>query len=155
MFIDQLSAIRSVINRFVTINVLPPPSTEPPCNVLVVMGNPDTESSFSSEVGRHAVKGLLQKGNQVKIVNVSDGSFDPLLRGSEYTERYTRPVQKDETYTQVELLKWCDKIVWIYPTWWASVPAGVKGWIDRVFVAGVAYQPPLNPSDRNQAASQH
>jgi putative NADPH-quinone reductase len=44
-------------------------------------------------------------------------------------------------------LTWCDKIVWIYPCWWSSVPAGVKGWIDRVFVAGVAYETPKGAGD--------
>jgi NAD(P)H dehydrogenase (quinone) len=140
-----LDKLRSLVNRYVTVSVTPPPSSDPPCNVLVVFGNPDSTKSFSAEISRHAVKALLARGNQVKIVNVSDGSFDPLLRGAEFTERYERPVQHADLQSHVALLKWCDKIVWIYPTWWSSVPAGLKGWIDRVFAAGIAYKTPTDP----------
>jgi len=134
--------VRSFVNLFLTVSVAPPPSTAPPGKVLVVFGNPDPEHSFSAEIRRRTLQGLLKRGHEVKVVNVSDGSFDPILRGPEFKQRYTHPIQSEELKSHADLLTWCDQIVWIYPTWWSSVPAGLKGWIDRVFVAGVAYQPP-------------
>ena len=119
--------------------VYPPPNNDPPCNVLVVCGHPNSTDSFSSEICRQAVKGLLKYGNNVKIVCVSDGSCDPLLRGDELSKRTIGFAKSDWILCQLELLMWCDKIVWIYPTWWSSVPAGVKGWIDRVFIEGCAF----------------
>ena len=39
-----------------------------------------------------------------------------------------------------EKIKWADHLVWIYPVWWGSVPAIMKGFIDRVFLPGFAFK---------------
>ena len=39
-----------------------------------------------------------------------------------------------------EDFKWADHIVWVYPVWWGSVPAIMKGFIDRVFLPGFAFK---------------
>ena len=40
---------------------------------------------------------------------------------------------------QAEHVRWAEAIVFVYPTWWAGLPAMVKGWLDRVLVPGVAF----------------
>jgi putative NADPH-quinone reductase len=37
------------------------------------------------------------------------------------------------------LVKAADALVFVYPTWWSSVPAILKGWLERVMVPGVAF----------------
>ena len=37
-------------------------------------------------------------------------------------------------------LKWADHLVWIYPVWWGSVPAIMKGFLDRVLLPGFAFK---------------
>ena len=39
-----------------------------------------------------------------------------------------------------ELIKWADHLVWVYPVWWGSVPAIMKGFIDRAFLPGFAFK---------------
>ena len=39
-------------------------------------------------------------------------------------------------------LRWAQALVFVYPTWWSGQPAMLKGWIDRVWVAGVAWELP-------------
>jgi NAD(P)H dehydrogenase (quinone) len=39
-------------------------------------------------------------------------------------------------------LRWAQALVLVYPTWWSGQPAMLKGWIDRVWVAGVAWELP-------------
>jgi NAD(P)H dehydrogenase (quinone) len=36
-------------------------------------------------------------------------------------------------------LAWCDLVIFQFPLWWFSVPAILKGWIDRVLAVGFAY----------------
>jgi NAD(P)H dehydrogenase (quinone) len=36
-------------------------------------------------------------------------------------------------------LRWCDLLLIQFPLWWFSVPAILKGWFDRVFTKGFAY----------------
>ena len=41
---------------------------------------------------------------------------------------------------------WCDTLVLVYPTWWSGQPAMLKGWMDRVWVNGVAWDLPTGPT---------
>ncbi|MGQ0452172.1 NAD(P)H-dependent oxidoreductase [Bacillus sp. SS-TM] len=38
-----------------------------------------------------------------------------------------------------EHISWADSITFIYPVWWAGLPAILKGYVDRVFSHGFAY----------------
>lgn len=42
----------------------------------------------------------------------------------------------------VEAIRWCDTLVFVYPTWWYAHPAMLKGWLDRVLLPGVAFDMP-------------
>jgi len=37
------------------------------------------------------------------------------------------------------LVQSVDTLVFVYPTWWSSLPAILKGWLERVMVPGVAF----------------
>jgi len=39
-----------------------------------------------------------------------------------------------------EKIKWADHLVWVHPVWWGGLPAITKGFIDRVFLPGFAFQ---------------
>lgn len=39
-----------------------------------------------------------------------------------------------------EHIRWANHLVWIYPVWWGSLPALLKGFIDRVFLPGFAFR---------------
>lgn len=81
-------------------------------------------------------------------------SFDPRLTLAERRSHLEPPSAKSHLQTYFEDLTWCDTIVFVHPTWWGSQPAMLKGWIDRVWVRGVAWELPegarrLQPSLRN------
>lgn len=40
---------------------------------------------------------------------------------------------------EMEKIKWADHLIFQFPLWWFSVPAILKGWLDRVLVKGFAY----------------
>lgn len=40
----------------------------------------------------------------------------------------------------IEKIRWAEHIVWIFPMWWYGMPAIMKGFIDRVFLPGIAYE---------------
>ena len=47
-------------------------------------------------------------------------------------------------------LRWCDSVVFVFPTWWFSLPAVLKGYFDRVLLPGVAF---LLPEASKEGAS--
>lgn len=49
---------------------------------------------------------------------------------------------KQEIIEAVDDLRWCDAVVFVFPTWWFSLPAILKGYIDRVFLPGISFKLP-------------
>jgi NAD(P)H dehydrogenase (quinone) len=80
--------------------------------------------------------------------------FNPVASASDFTERrFPNALQYDreqkhahehhafsaDIQTEIDKLSACDLLILQFPLWWFSVPAILKGWIDRVFVNGVVY----------------
>ena len=40
---------------------------------------------------------------------------------------------------ELDKLLWCDALIFQFPLWWFSLPAMLKGWVDRVFAMGAVY----------------
>ena len=68
----------------------------------------------------------------------ADG-FEPAMSLYEKVNRLTPPVSPT-SQAYCDNLRWCDALVFIYPTWWSGQPAMLTGWLDRVLVRGVAWE---------------
>ena len=80
------------------------------------------------------VQGRLEAlGHDVALQDLYAEGFGPALTASERRAYYTAPFA-DETG-----LGGLDGLVLVFPTWWFGLPAMLKGWIDRSFLPGVAY----------------
>jgi putative NADPH-quinone reductase len=104
-------------------------------NILIIHGHPDKES-FSTALFDTYKKGAVASGAIVKEIIISDLQFNPNL-GMGYRKR--TELEPDLLDAQ-EKIKWATHLVWIYPVWWGSLPALLKGFIDRVFLPGFAFQ---------------
>ena len=119
---------------------------------LVVYCHPSDES-YVAAVRDRVVAGLRAGGAEVRLTDLYADGFDP---GFSATERANHlELGTDPTITSsADDLKWCDTLVLVYPTWWSGQPAMLKGWMDRVWVNGVAWTLPdganrLRPGLRN------
>jgi putative NADPH-quinone reductase len=50
------------------------------------------------------------------------------------------PANRAPVEAMVQDLEWAEALVLVFPTWWSGVPAILKGWLDRVFLPGVAFE---------------
>lgn len=103
--------------------------------IVIINGNPDTKS-FCHAIQNSYKKGAEQARHEVKELTLSDMSFNPNLA---YGYRKRTDLEPD-LLDAWDKLKWSDHIVWLYPTWWGTVPAILKGFIDRMFLPGFAYE---------------
>jgi putative NADPH-quinone reductase len=108
---------------------------------LVVYCHP-REGSFTAAVRDTVLERLEAAGAEVRLTDLYARGFSPALTAEEhagYEDEATNqaPVQRD-----CDDLMWCDTLIFVYPTWWYGQPAVLKGWIDRVFVPGVAFRMP-------------
>ncbi len=105
-------------------------------NVLEVTCHPLT-SSFSHALAVRARDFLQSQGHRVVFHDLYAEGFDPVLpadelsRGFSFDERVLAH-QKD--------LSGADGLLVVHPDWWGQPPALLKGWLDRVFRPGVAYE---------------
>ncbi len=102
--------------------------------IVIINGHPDKES-FCHALHQSYKKGNQAKENEVMDIILADMEFNPNLAFG-YRKRINLEPDMLEAW---EKIKWADHIVWIYPTWWGTVPAILKGFIDRMFLPGFAY----------------
>lgn len=119
---------------------------------LVVHCHP-LEASLVAAARDRVVAGLERGGADVRLVDLYAEGFEPELSAAEHAA-HLRPGADPSLSRHVRDLRWCDTLVLVYPTWWAGQPAMLKGWIDRVWVNGVAWALPagtnrLRPRLRN------
>ncbi len=120
---------------------------------LVVYCHP-VEGSFSSVLRDAAVRGLAAAGHTVDVIDLAARGFDPVMPLGEWHEHARAgTVVPPGLEGDVALVRDAEVIVFVYPTWWSSVPAQLKGWVERVFVPGVAFR--MDAKGRVQANLQN
>jgi putative NADPH-quinone reductase len=109
--------------------------------VYVVYCHP-SPASFTAATRDRALEGLRAAGHEVRLADLYADGFVPELSAWERTHHLDPPTTKPAIAGYAGDLRWCEALVFVYPTWWSGQPAMLKGWIDRVWVAGVAYELP-------------
>ena len=102
--------------------------------ILLINGHPDKES-YCHALAAAYFKGACQTTDHITQLNIADLVFNPNLA---YGYRKRTPLEPDLEYA-LEKIKKADHIVWVFPMWWYGIPAIMKGFIDRTFLPGIAF----------------
>lgn len=105
----------------------------------VIWAHPRTDS-LTATMTADVIEELSLQGFEVDEVDLHRAGFDPVLR--EADEPDLGDVDKQYTPEVMELAartKAADALVFVFPVWWYSVPAIMKGYIDRVWNYGLFY----------------
>jgi NAD(P)H dehydrogenase (quinone) len=103
--------------------------------ILIINGHPNAES-FNFGIVEAYKKGALNSDAEIKEVVIKDLKFNPNLEFG-YQKRTELEPDLIEAW---EKIKWADHLVWVHPIWWGGLPAITKGFIDRLFLPGFAFQ---------------
>ncbi|MNW47669.1 hypothetical protein D3C74_250090 [compost metagenome] len=103
--------------------------------ILVIQGNP-IAGSYGEALAQSYVKGAKAAGAEVRLLQLSELDFNPNLLGG---YRNKLPLEPDLIQAQ-ESIKWAEHLVFVFPIWWGSLPALMKGFIDRTFMPGFAFK---------------
>ena len=104
--------------------------------ILTILAHP-TKGSFNHAIAETTVSKLHENGHIVAYHDLYSEKFDPILFGEE--------IPKDAELDfllkkRCEEISGADGIIIIHPNWWGQPPSILKGYIDRVIRAGVAYE---------------
>ena len=102
--------------------------------ILVILGHSD-DQGFCGKVLKAYLDGAKEAQQEIKVLKLGELSFDPILHNG---YRKIQELEPDLKVAQ-EAILWADHLVFIFPTWWSSLPAILKGFIDRVILPGFGY----------------
>lgn len=109
-------------------------------HALIVVAHPD-QGSLTHSIARHLAEGIAQPNDDhsFEIADLSAEGFSPEFTMTDLAvHRRDVPIPADIAAEQKRIDR-ADALVLVFPVHWWSMPALLKGWIDRVFSNGWAY----------------
>lgn len=108
---------------------------------LVVHCHPDPQS-YNAALFRAALEALGRAGHELRSVDLYAEGFDPVMSREERIAYVDNPgLIEARVQPHVDALRWADHLVFVYPVWFHGPPAMLKGWLERVWLPGVAFLP--------------
>lgn len=122
-------------------------------NVLIVYAHQEPKS-FNGAMLATAVTTLAEQGHKVQVSDLYAMKFKAVADAADF-QKQTDPaffkyqIEQGNAYAnktlaadiaaEQEKLLWCNLLIMQFPLWWFSLPAIMKGWVDRVFTTGFAF----------------
>jgi NAD(P)H dehydrogenase (quinone) len=103
--------------------------------ILIINGHP-YEDKLGYALHARYKEGAESKGHELREILLKDKHFSLNL---EKGYKLLPEAEQDIALSQADIA-WADHLVWIYPNWWGTYPALLKGFIDRVFLPGFAFR---------------
>lgn len=104
---------------------------------LIIYTHPNPKS-FNFAILSAIQEELAGRGHEVRVRDLYSEPFKAVLDTADFVALAQGQVPEDIAREQ-ELIKWAEALIFIYPVWWFERPALLKGWIDRVFTKGFAF----------------
>lgn len=107
-------------------------------HILVVTAHAK-DSSLTHSVARAMIEELEAAGHDVEFADLAAEKFNPVFGAVDHATFAEGAATPDDVKAEHQRLDRADAIVIVYPIYWWSMPALLKGWIDRVFITGWAF----------------
>jgi putative NADPH-quinone reductase len=105
---------------------------------LVVIAHP-LQESLCNALASKAIEALQAAGHEILIENLYSNNFAASLTVAERASYYSQSYTSTAVQSELDSLLSAEALVLCFPTWWFSFPAILKGWFDRVWAPGIAY----------------
>lgn len=122
-------------------------------NILIVHAHPEPQS-FTTAMKDLAVEHFEEQGHSVQVSDLYEMKWNPVASADDFKARvkpdylvyaleqrngYKTSSLAPDIQEEVDKLIWAQQVIFSFPVYWCSVPAIMKGWIDRVLLSGIVY----------------
>ena len=103
-------------------------------------GGPSQRHELHPRLAAAAIIGLEAAGHIVTVLDLYAKGFQPAMTNAErHAYHGDQPVLDPLVGDSVAAVRDAEMLVFVYPTWWSSLPAMLKGWLEKVMLPGVAF----------------
>lgn len=114
-------------------------------STLIITAHPD-EDSLTHAAAQLLRERLEADGVEVEFAHLAQEGFDPRFSASDRADYRAGTISGTDVLAEQARLDRASDVVLVFPVFWWSMPALLKGWIDRVFITGWAFE--LGDDDR-------
>ncbi len=109
-------------------------------HALIVVAHPERHS-LSHAIAAEVAAGvsLSEGGHSCETADLASEGFDPRFTAGDIAVHRREAAPPADILAEQARIDRADALVLVYPVYWWSLPALMKGWIDRVFANGWAY----------------
>lgn len=106
---------------------------------IIIYAHP-YEKSFNNAILNTAIKTLEENKKEYQVIDLNKDGFNPVLTKEELAVFNVGKVLDPLVIKYQKLLKEANELIFIFPIWWGTHPAIIKGFIDKVFLKNFAYK---------------
>lgn len=107
-------------------------------HALIVVGHHDPQS-LTHALARQIADGLANTGHSSEIADLASEGFDPRFGLADHAVHRRQAAPPTDVLREQARIERADALVLVYPIYWWSLPALLKGWVERVFSNGWAF----------------
>ncbi|NUS22071.1 MAG: NAD(P)H-dependent oxidoreductase [Mesorhizobium sp.] len=111
--------------------------------INVVYAHPLADS-YQASLHNRIVRTLKARGDEVIDFDLHAMNFNPVMQAEERRGHFDLSQTPEDLQVYIEALRWAEACVFCFPTWWSGMPAILKGYFDRVWRPGIAYEVPAD-----------
>jgi NAD(P)H dehydrogenase (quinone) len=105
---------------------------------LIIFAHPDNKNSHNAAVLRYLIQRLKANGVEFGLIDLYADRFDPVIRLVDFDMPLGDDSARIKEYQGK--VRTAERLIFIYPVWFYNMPAMMKGFIERVFTNGFAYE---------------
>ncbi|SDP16563.1 NAD(P)H-dependent oxidoreductase [Phyllobacterium sp. OV277] len=107
-------------------------------HALIVVAHPEP-TSLSHSIAAQVAEGVSLSSHTFEIADLSAEAFDPRYSAADLAVHRTQATPPADIVAEQARIDRADTLVLVFPVYWWSMPGLLKGWIDRVFSNGWAF----------------
>lgn len=109
-----------------------------PRDVLLVIAHP-AAASLTRDIAAAIMDAVRARGHRIEMADLVAEGFDPVFGPADHAAFTGAGALPDDVRAEQRRIDRADHLILVYPVYWWGMPAVLKGWIDRVFVSGWAF----------------